>query len=849
MLKHLFIFGVGSVLSVQAQPIVLFEDFEDARVDYTPSIRKVSDGGGNYFGRVASDGILMASYVNDTTRQDVGYFEGQDLDPGAAVSAVVDDYEEGVHIIHVNDVHSRLTPYDYDIPGTNDVPVLEKVGGAAYMATKMLELKAARPGSLILDAGDVSEGSVLGDLGGNRGMIEFYNELDRKLKLQGGRGIDASVVGNHDVRHISMLNNMKTLANVPFISMNLVHEGTETPCFDPYVIVVADGKKVGILGYTTDTSSHLEKTTEPVIDVLNCSWNNPASDIQIKDYVNSLRNDKNCDAVVLLVHVGHSRVASDRTYSGYEDYQLVEDDGETEPPDVVIGGHWHTMTDTVWQPSDLGHKTIIAEAASYLQYIGEIDLTDDGDYVDAWKNVIRCADIEPDPDVLDLISNLTDEYNANPNTHSADTNITYALDQVIGYSAVDLRLNKDKWFTHAEFPWAGDNTAGAWIADSMQWFVNNHSSHDCDLALQSGGAIRRDNAAGELTYLELYETYPWPDDNMILIEAAGREVVEFIQDDHCGTSISQGWEIFAEDGIIYDIKRNGVSIDPDETFSVVVSTYMYSHDNNFVVGSWSDASPTPIEYSIRQAMIDYTSQFDSPTNAMDVPGPRYHLNTRGAGRFQAVITMVDDDNFEPNFENAFVRLLSATPDTVAHRGGYVNANLVNSDGSINATNQLAETMLYRSYLGFEQGSLANGTILNIQGEFGFHAGNPQFVDQNGILADGVEFDIVGTNTALALPDFKGNIDAFWNDKHENHYIFVEGTKSGPGSFSDRTGTEIAVYTEDAYDKMNLPGAVGDKLKLTGLQTMHYDERRFRCDSVTPISDYTPVSSVSGRAVF
>ncbi len=74
----------------------------------------------------------------------------------------------------------------YRIPGTPWG--MEWVGGASYFTTKLLELKSANPDSLIMDAGDISEGNPLGDLRGNGGMIDFYNELDRKLKLLGGPG-------------------------------------------------------------------------------------------------------------------------------------------------------------------------------------------------------------------------------------------------------------------------------------------------------------------------------------------------------------------------------------------------------------------------------------------------------------------------------------------------------------------------------------------------------------------------------------------------------------------------------------------------------------------------------------
>ena len=746
-----------------------------------------------------------------------------------------DHYREGIHIIHVNDVHSRLTPHDYDIPGTNDAPVLEKVGGAAYAATKMLELKAAHPGSLVIDAGDTSEGSILGDLRSNGGLIDFYQELDRKLEALGGRGLDASVVGNHDVRYAEMLTNMRACTNFPFISMNIIEFATGEPYFEPYVTVEADGKRVGILGYTTDTSSHLGPETATLVRVAKCGWDE--GEILVKDYVDHLRNVERCDVVVMIVHVGHSRVATD---SG-DNPQLVKDDGETKPPEVVVGGHWHTMAWTVWQPAILNHKTVIAEAASYLQFIGTIELEDDGTYVGSQKHVVRCADIVPDPDIEAVIDGLVVEYNASSNK-------VYDLDEVIGHSSVDLRLNKNKWWSHNEFPWAGDNTAGAWIADAMQWYVETQTSNRCDLALQSGGGVRRDNAAGAITFLEIYETYPWQDDNMVLIDAKGSEIWSFIQADYVGTSISKGWKVFAHDGIISNITFNGADIDLSATYQVAVSDYMYTFDNDFTPGGWSDPVAVALDNSIRQSIIDYTSQFDE-ANPMDVPGPRYILNTGHSGRFRAVITMVDDsDDYgtrQPHHESAYVRLLDATPDTVARRGGYVDETLVNVDGSINPLHRFSEGMLYRSYLGFEEGALVPGTILNIGVESGFHDGNPQWVEQAGILANGVEFDIVGTNTALALPAFKGSIVEFWDEWHENHYVVFECEKTAADTVADRLGMEVEVYTEGGYDAFNLPGTEGDMFRLSGLQTMHGNERRFRCAEAVVVGavDYTPVSSV------
>jgi 2',3'-cyclic-nucleotide 2'-phosphodiesterase (5'-nucleotidase family) len=219
-----------------------------------------------------------------------------------------------------------------DIPEKDDVVEMEAVGGAAYFGAKMLELKAGHPNSLILDAGDISEGNPIGDLRGNGGMVDFYNLLDSKLnggmvdfynlldsklKALGDRGIDAMVVGNHDVRSLEMLTNLKPegdggIAQFPAISVNVCEEGTTTPYFTPYVTVTVDGTKFGILGYTNDESSYLGEDTENVIDVVKCTWEGGSGNISIKDWVELLRTKESCDVVILLSHMGQRR----RSHSG-----------------------------------------------------------------------------------------------------------------------------------------------------------------------------------------------------------------------------------------------------------------------------------------------------------------------------------------------------------------------------------------------------------------------------------------------------------------------------------------------------------------------------------------------------
>lgn len=728
-------------------------------------------------------------------------------------------------IFHMNDVHSRLLPHELDIPEHGDSPVFEQVGGAAHFAGKLLELKAANPESLVLDAGDVSEGNPVGDLRGNGAMVDFYNLLDARLKTLGGRGIDAAAVGNHDVRSMVYVNNLKNNATYPVISMNVCRKGTQIPYFQPYVIVTVNGRKVGILGYTNDESSYMDADAAAEIEVVKAVWEDTnAATINIKDYVNELRTVQGCDVVVLLSHMGHSRIVAGAD-------ALIEDHGGVRPPEIVVSGHWHSYADNPWQPAHLNGKTLLVEAASYLQYLGELQVTGDGKYLQAAKHPIRTADIVPDASVQNLVDTLRAEYEA--------TNPPYRLDQVIGHSAVHLRLDKDKWWTMNEFPWSGDNTAGGWISDAMVWKAGQ-LGFPSQLALQSGGGVRRDVPAGPITYAQIYETYPWQDDGMVKVQMTGQEIWNYIEGDYCGTSISKDWLVTANDGIISGITYQGSPVSLSGTYNVLISEYMAAHDTAF-----AGKTAIPVGGAIRQAVVDYTGQFGI-NNPMTVPGPRYNLDTELAGGFRAVVTMVDDKEGEPYNESIFVRLLSALPETVERRNAYGLAGLVNADGTINPAHQFSESMLYRSHLGFKDDAHKPGDIIEIWVEGGFHGGNPQLVDQEGINDAGGEMTVLGNDPALARPEYHPTIGSFWDEQHENHYVTFYATKTGTSTVRDSAGTTITLYQPGGYTAMpSLPGNVNSLLEISGVNTYEHTARRFRVASVVVASTtgFPPQSQV------
>ena len=764
-----------------------------------------------------------------------------------------------ITIFHTNDTHARVTPHYWIVPqhSTNPVTQFEAVGGAAYVGAKILSLTAAQPDALVLDGGDISEGNPIGDWNGppapagsfgNATIVNYFKLVDTKLKAipgRSGRGLDAMVVGNHDIRNITYLNNMKaaSLANFPILSINICIKGTHTPYYQPYAIVNVNGNKVGIIGYTTESADSGDPEVTAAIDVVKCDWSSTDSTkIHFADYVNELRNTQGCSMVILLTHMGHSGLC---TVTGANPTPILVDNAVARVPEIVVSGHWHTYSETVWQPTSLNYKTIFTEAGSFTHYVSELRVDETGKYLSNANYPIRSSQITPDADIAALIQTQKDAYAVSVPTP------TYGVDQVIGYTAEHLLLdNYMKWWSSDEYPWSGDNTAGAWICDAMRWKANAlFPATPCDLAIEAGGGVRSDIPAGAITYSQIYETFPWADDTIYLIKMTGQQIFTYFKDHGCDAAMSRGWFVTAHDGVPTSITFNNAPIDLGHQYNVAINNYMYTHDaSNLDV---IDPAPQTSTYLARTALFDYTATF--PENARySTGGPRYSMDTEFSGGYRGVITMMSDSNSRTTFDCGFIRLLSANPETLAHRGTQqVPTTLVNADGSVMASNRLAENQLYRSYLGFRTGILHPGDIIETWGKGAFFEGNPEFVDQEGIQSDGVEFKIVGHDDSLAKPVAVPNIATALDDAHKNHYVKVLARKTGTNTVVDQNNSALTVWNVDAFVVKTLPGNVDDLLVLTGVATSEKFAMRFRCDnavlaSTVGITSFPPASTVTSH---
>lgn len=603
-----------------------------------------------------------------------------------------------------------------------------------------------------------------------------------------------------------------------------------TQMFKPYIIDTINGVKIGIIGYTK-VESTMGLPSDNFVSIVKCVWaDNDPTTFNLRDTVAALRNTYHCDMVVLISHETQSQL-----FSGASDAVII-DDGVVKPPEVVISGHWHTWTPTVWRPAFLHGKTIVAEAASYMEYIGEIHIDSVGTrYLGAQKHAILCDSIAPDTSVLTLISNLTAEYNAKLPPHN--------LFDTIGYTATDLNVDqKSRWWSIDEYPWYGDGTAGEWVSDAVARQASQNG-FTCDLSIQSGGGIRKDIPQGPITYMDLYEVYPWQD-NIVELTMTGKQIRDYLQAQSLDAAISSGWQVYATDGIIDSIKYNGAAIDTGHNYNVAIADFMY---DNYTGGAWPGVFVARTSLSIVSGIIDYTSQF-TKSNPMTVSGQRYFTNNRLGGQFDAVVTMMDDSESAPQFEAGFLRLLHATGETMTHLGKETPTSLVNADGSINRNHQMCESMWYRSGYGFNIGQFKPGTIVRLRFKGGFYLGTPELCEEEGIYKPDSDFQIVGFDSTLARPAYMPDINSFWNERMINHLVRFYCVKTGTSTVRDSKGQVITVYKPGGYYTMTVPGNIGDMIELTGVQTFKSGNRLFRCGTArvttgNPIG-WPPSSSIA-----
>ena len=251
-----------------------------------------------------------------------------------------------ITILHTNDTHSQIEPFDISHHK------FANKGGVARRASLVQKVRKENPNTLLLDAGDIFQGTPYFNYFG--GEIEF--------KLMSLLKYDAATMGNHDFDNsIEGFHHQLPNANFDFVCANYDFKNTIlNTLVKPYKIFFKDCIKIGVFGLGIElhnlVSPELFKET------------NYLDPIEItKDITRELKENENCDLIICLSHLGYH----------YKNTQKVSDlklAAATKDIDLIIGGHTHTFLPKPTLVKNINNETVLVnQVGAYGVNLGRID--------------------------------------------------------------------------------------------------------------------------------------------------------------------------------------------------------------------------------------------------------------------------------------------------------------------------------------------------------------------------------------------------------------------------------------------------------------------------------------------
>lgn len=272
---------------------------------------------------------------------------------GGGLTAFTEKKQRHITILHTNDTHSHIDPF-----GPNHNRNANK-GGIARRASLIEQIRNENPNTLLLDAGDIFQGTPYFNYFG--GELEF--------KLMSRLQYDLATMGNHDFDNgIEGFYKQLPHAKFDFVSANYDFKNTILDTHvKPYKIFVKDGIKIGVFGLGIELDGLVNKKHYKETKYLD--------PIEItQDITRELKEEQRCDLIICLSHLGYYYRNNPETIS---DLNLSK---ATKDIDLIIGGHTHTFLP---KPTIVKNKAdknmLVNQVGCYGLYLGRIDFYLDDD--------------------------------------------------------------------------------------------------------------------------------------------------------------------------------------------------------------------------------------------------------------------------------------------------------------------------------------------------------------------------------------------------------------------------------------------------------------------------------------
>ncbi|MCB0374234.1 MAG: metallophosphoesterase, partial [Muricauda sp.] len=148
--------------------------------------------------------------------------------------------EQTITILQTADIHGQLQPHD-ELFWEDEHITFRKLGGLAHMKTLFEEERSKDPeGTLILDGGDMIQGSAVAALSHGQAFAPIIKAM----------GYDFLIPGNWEVVYgKETMMDVLTHYDTPVISANMYDDATGETLFPQYFIKELKGVKLGFISY------------------------------------------------------------------------------------------------------------------------------------------------------------------------------------------------------------------------------------------------------------------------------------------------------------------------------------------------------------------------------------------------------------------------------------------------------------------------------------------------------------------------------------------------------------------------------------------------------------------------
>lgn len=343
--------------------------------------------------------------------------------------------EEGtvsVNILQSTDVHCQIHPHD-ELFWENGVSVFRKTGGYAQMATFFEQERNRHPHTFIMDTGDMFQGSELSVKTTGEAMIPILNAM----------GYDLYLPGNWEVVYYKdTMQHLLGSLHAPKICANMYHKNADASrgelVFPPYHIWKVGTVKIGFLGYT----DHLVPLRQSPNYSKGIIYTKPENNM--KHYVDVLRKQEKCAAVIIIAHCGLSQQIA---MSNHESCVGV---------DYILGGDTHERVRVPIQ----GKYAKVVEPGAFGSFVGKLQMSfEKGKLVrDTYDLVEITSDkLEPSQKIEAILKTKEEPFKED-------------IYDIVGYSTLPLY----RYFVI-------ENTIDTMILDALDWAIP-----EADIVLSNG---------------------------------------------------------------------------------------------------------------------------------------------------------------------------------------------------------------------------------------------------------------------------------------------------------------------------------------------------------------------------